>query len=121
MKIPPSKLPEFSKAYFDMFVKYDNGAGRVFMDRRDPQVRMVDGSTVGVLSPTAAIPVLERMVRVSISGIGSMSWPSCFGFVALASCRTVGESTGRCWACQEGFLGRWRIPSRKRPPSVGLP
>lgn len=42
MKIPPSKLPEFSKAYFDMFVKYDNGAGRVFMDRRDPQVRVVD-------------------------------------------------------------------------------
>ena len=38
VKIPPSKLPEFSKAYFDMFVKYDNGAGRVFIDRRDPQV-----------------------------------------------------------------------------------
>ena len=36
--IPPSKLPEFSKAYFDMFVRYDNGAGRVFMDRRDTQV-----------------------------------------------------------------------------------
>lgn len=42
VKIPPSKLPEFSKAYFDMFVKYDNGAGRIFMDRRDPQVKTVD-------------------------------------------------------------------------------
>lgn len=40
--IPPSKLPEFSKAYFDMFVRYDNGAGRVFMDRRDTQVRQAD-------------------------------------------------------------------------------
>ena len=40
--IPPSKLPEFSKAYFDMFVRYDNGAGRVFMDRRDTQVGQSD-------------------------------------------------------------------------------
>ena len=46
VKIPPSKLPEFSKAYFDMFVKYDNGAGRVFMDRRDPQVGVVDSPVV---------------------------------------------------------------------------
>lgn len=40
--IPPSKLPEFSKAYFDMFVRYDNGAGRVFLDRRDTQVGQPD-------------------------------------------------------------------------------
>lgn len=39
VKIPPSKVPEFAKAYFDMFVTYDNGAGRVFLDRRDTQVQ----------------------------------------------------------------------------------
>lgn len=38
MKIPESKMPEFARAYFDMFVRYDNGAGRVFVDRRDTQV-----------------------------------------------------------------------------------
>lgn len=36
--IPKSKLPEFTGAYFDMFVRYDNGAGRVFIDRKDTQV-----------------------------------------------------------------------------------
>lgn len=40
--IPPSKLPEFTKAYFDMFVRFDNGAGRVFLDRRDTQVTFGD-------------------------------------------------------------------------------
>lgn len=39
VKIPATKIPEFSKAYFDLFVRYDNGAGRVFLDRRDTQVR----------------------------------------------------------------------------------
>ncbi|CAB1099543.1 unnamed protein product [Ectocarpus sp. CCAP 1310/34] len=31
--VPTSKLSEFSKAYFDMTIKYNNRAGRILMDR----------------------------------------------------------------------------------------
>ncbi|CAM9297806.1 unnamed protein product [Laminaria digitata] len=65
--IPPSKLPEFSKAYFDMFVRYDNGAGRVFMDRRDTQDRGGEyRSLLGVpggLSGPMAGPIKEEAAR----------------------------------------------------------
>ncbi|CAM9295381.1 unnamed protein product [Ectocarpus sp. 12 AP-2014] len=64
--IPSSKLPEFSKAYFDMFVKYDNGAGRIFMDRRDPQDRGGEyRSLLGVpggLSGPMADPIKQEAV-----------------------------------------------------------
>ncbi|CAM9436938.1 unnamed protein product [Choristocarpus tenellus] len=39
LQIPTSKLPEFVQAYFKLFKRYDNGAGRVFLDRNDPQAR----------------------------------------------------------------------------------
>lgn len=65
VKIPPSKLPEFSKAYFDMFVRYDNGAGRIFMDRRDPQVRVVDSSVVGGVVADAVYCFVANMFPTS--------------------------------------------------------
>ncbi|CAM9946760.1 unnamed protein product, partial [Discosporangium mesarthrocarpum] len=39
LQIPASKVPDFAEAYFKLFVRYDTGAGRVFLDRNDPQDR----------------------------------------------------------------------------------
>ncbi|CAM9822769.1 unnamed protein product [Pylaiella littoralis] len=67
VKIPPSKVPEFAKAYFDMFVTYDNGAGRVFLDRRDTQDRGGEyRSLLGVpggLSGPMAGPIKEEAAK----------------------------------------------------------
>ena len=57
--IPPSKVSEFSKAYFDMFVRYDNGAGRVFMDRRDTQVRQKNPT------PAPSLPLVVWLLKTS--------------------------------------------------------
>ncbi|CAN0381709.1 unnamed protein product, partial [Ascophyllum nodosum] len=65
--IPKSKVPEFANAYFEMFVRYDNGAGRVFLDRRDPQDRGGEyRSLLGVpggLDGAMAAPIKEEATK----------------------------------------------------------
>lgn len=78
VKIPASKMPEFAQAYFNMFVRYDNGAGRVFMDRRDTQDRGGEyRSLLGVpggLSGPLADPIREEAAKYKLTlreGLGS--------------------------------------------------